>query len=98
MAGLTAPSGQMVGVPGNLPLVNKVDLSTARQSQLAAIDELNEFKKQVASMVKNKFGINMGSSRLYQKPYKVEFDLMAYPPGWRVPDFIKFSGEDNRTT
>jgi hypothetical protein len=88
----------MVGVPGNLPLVNKVDLSTARQSQLAAIDELNEFKKQVASMVKNKFGINMGSSRLYQKPYKVEFDLMAYPPGWRVPDFIKFSGEDNRTT
>jgi hypothetical protein len=23
---------------------------------------------------------------------------MAYPPGWRVPDFIKFSGEDNRTT
>jgi hypothetical protein len=98
MAGLTAPSGQMVGVPGNLPLVNKVDLSTARQSQLAAIDELNEFKKQVASMVKNKFGINMGSSRLYQKPYKVEFDLMAYPPGWRVLDFIKFSGEDNRTT
>jgi hypothetical protein len=23
---------------------------------------------------------------------------MAYPPGWRIPDFIKFSGEDNRTT
>jgi hypothetical protein len=23
---------------------------------------------------------------------------MAYPSGWRVPDFIKFSGEDNRTT
>jgi hypothetical protein len=40
----------------------------------------------------------MGNSRLYQKPYKADFDLMAYPPGWRVPDFIKFSGEDNRTT
>jgi hypothetical protein len=98
MAGLTAPSGQMMGVPGNPPLVNKVDLSAARQSQLAGIDELNKFKEQVASMVKNKFGIDMGSSKLYQKPYKAEFDLMAYRPGWRVPDFIKFSAEDDRTT
>jgi hypothetical protein len=40
----------------------------------------------------------MGNSMLYQKPYKADFDLMAYPPGWCVPDFIKFSGEDNRTT
>jgi hypothetical protein len=23
---------------------------------------------------------------------------MAYPPGWRVPDFINFIGEDNRIT
>jgi hypothetical protein len=52
MAGLTAPSGQMMGVPGNTPLVNRVDLSAARQSQLAAMDELNKFKEQVASMVK----------------------------------------------
>jgi hypothetical protein len=98
MAGLTAPSGQMMGVLGNPPLVNKVDLSAARQSQLAAIDELNKFKEQVASMIKNKFDIDMGNSRLYQKPYKAEFDLMAYPFGWRVPDFIKFGGEDNHTT
>jgi hypothetical protein len=88
----------MMGALGNPPLVNKVDLSATRQSQLAAMNELNKFKEQVASMVKNKFGIDMGNSRLYQKPYKAEFDLMAYPLGWRVPDFIKFSGEDNRTT
>jgi hypothetical protein len=30
-------------------------------------------------MVKNKFGIDMGNSRLYKKPYKADFDLMAYP-------------------
>jgi hypothetical protein len=78
--------------------VSRVDLSATRQSQLAIMDELNKFKEQVASMVKNKFGINMGNSRLYQKPYKADFDLMAYPLGWRIPDFIKFSGEDNRTT
>jgi hypothetical protein len=27
MVGLTAPSGQMMGVPGNPPLVNRVDVS-----------------------------------------------------------------------
>jgi hypothetical protein len=32
MAGQTAPSGQMMGVLGNPPLVNRVDLSAARQS------------------------------------------------------------------
>jgi hypothetical protein len=61
MAGLTTLSGQMMGVPGNTPLVNRVDLSAARQSQLASMDELNKFKEQVASMVKNKFGIDMGN-------------------------------------
>jgi hypothetical protein len=60
MAGLTAPSGKMMGVPGNTPIVNRVDLSATRQSQLAAIDELNKFKEQIASMVKNKLGIDMG--------------------------------------
>jgi hypothetical protein len=79
MAGLTAPSGQMMGVSRNPPLVNKVDLSVTSQSQLAAMDELNKFKEQVASMVKNKFGIDMGNSRLYHKAYKADFDLMAYP-------------------
>jgi hypothetical protein len=43
------------------------------------MDELNKFKEQVASLVKNKFNIDMGNCRLYQKPHKAEFDLMAYP-------------------
>jgi hypothetical protein len=81
LAGLTTPSGEMMGVPGNPPLVNKFDLSATRQSQLASMYELNKFKEQVASMFKNKFGIDMGNSRLHQKPYKAKFDLMAYPPG-----------------
>jgi hypothetical protein len=77
MAGLTASSGQMMGVSGNTPLLNRVDLSAERQSQLAAIDELNKFKEQVSSMVKNKFDIDMDNSRLYQRPYKAEFYLMS---------------------
>jgi hypothetical protein len=61
MVGMTTPSGQMMGVPRNTPLMNRVDLSVARKSQLGAMDELNKFKEQVASMVKNKFGIDMGN-------------------------------------
>ena len=40
----------------------------------------------------------MGRSRSHQKPYPIDFDLVFYPVGWCVPDFIKFNGDDNRTT
>jgi hypothetical protein len=33
-------SGQMMGVSGNPPPVNRVDLSATMQSQLAAMDEI----------------------------------------------------------
>ena len=82
----------------NQPPVNSVNTSATRQSQLAAMSEFAKFKEEVASMMKNKLGIDMGNSRLYQKSYKADCDFVAYPPFWRVPDFIKFSGEDNRTT
>jgi len=26
------------------------------------------------------------------------FDLIPYPTGWHVPNFVKFSGDDNRST
>ena len=31
-------------------------------------------------------------------PYPDHFDHVQYPRGFRVPEFVKFSGEDNRTT
>ena len=49
-------------------------------------------------MFKAKLEVDMGRSRLHQKPYPDDFDLVSYPVGWCVPDFIKFSGDDNRTT
>ena len=68
------------------------------QSQLAATSEFAQFKEEVANMMKNNLCIDMGNSRLYQKPYRADYDLVAFPPGWCMPDFIKFSGDDNRTT
>ena len=46
--------------------------------------------------MKTKLGVGMGTSRLYQKPYPAEFDLVSFPAGWCVPNFLKFSGDDNR--
>jgi len=49
-------------------------------------------------MFKSKLGLDMGRSRLYQRPYVDAFDLIPNPAGWRVPNFVKFSGHDNRST
>ena len=49
-------------------------------------------------MFKSKLGLDMGRSRLYQRTYVDAFNLIPYPAGQRVPDFVKFSGDDNRST
>jgi hypothetical protein len=72
--------------------------TVAMQSQLAARSELAQFNEEIANMMKNKLTIDMGNTRLYQKPYRADFDYVAFPLGWRMPDFVKFSGDDNRTT
>ena len=38
----------------------------------------------------------MGSSRLCQRSYPAEFDLVSFLASWFVPNFMKFSGDDNR--
>jgi hypothetical protein len=39
-----------------------------------------------------------GRAREYQKPYSEYFDSVSCPRGFRVPDFVKFTGDDSRTT
>ena len=46
----------------------------------------------------SQLGINPNKNRLYQRPYPDAFDLVPYPTRWHIPDFIKFSGDDNRST
>jgi uncharacterized protein YigA (DUF484 family) len=41
--------------------------TAAMQSQLAARSELAQFKEDIANMMKNKLGVDMGNTRLYQK-------------------------------
>ena len=49
-------------------------------------------------MIKSKLVVDMGSSRLYQKPYPPEFDFVSYHAIWHVPEFTKFNGDDSRMT
>ena len=60
--------------------------------------DLARMKEDLADMFKEKLGFVEGRSRLYHRPYVDAFDLIPYPAGWRVPDFVKFSGDDNRST
>jgi hypothetical protein len=39
-----------------------------------------------------------GCAKSYRKPYPKFFDSVPYPRGFRVPHFVKFTGEDSRTT
>jgi hypothetical protein len=39
-----------------------------------------------------------GWAKVYQKPYPEYFDSVPYPWGFRVLDFMKFTGDDARTT
>ena len=60
--------------------------------------DFTRFKEDLASVFKSKLEIDMGGSRLYQKPYPPEFDFVSYPAGWHVPEFVKFNGDDSHTT
>jgi hypothetical protein len=79
---------------------DRVPRTEPRESSVNSFDECidvvrEDFKKQMWET----FGVELSNkSCVYQKPYPLHFDLVPYPVGWRTPDFVKFSGEDNRTT
>jgi len=57
--------------------------------------DLARMKEDLADMFKEKHGFVAGRNRLYHRPYVEAFDLIPYPTGLRVPNFVKFSGDDN---
>jgi hypothetical protein len=55
-------------------------------------------REQVARMLREFRLEPKGRVRTYQKPYPEFFDSVSYPRGFRVLDFVKFTGEDSKTT
>jgi hypothetical protein len=72
--------------------------------------EFNKFKQDLANVVVTKLGVDIGNpTNLYQnkmnlenpqphQPNDPEFDRFPQPYGWCMPDLIKFSSDDDRTT
>ena len=58
--------------------------------------DLSRLKEDLVGAMKTKLGEDMGSSRLCQRSYPAEFDLVSFLAGWFVPNFMKFSGDDNK--
>jgi hypothetical protein len=61
--------------------------------------DLNNLTNQLAAILRESFGVEpKGRGRGYQKPYSNNYDQLPYPRCYRVPEFSKFSGEDDKTT
>jgi hypothetical protein len=61
-------------------------------------DMRNNVRDQVTQMLR-KLGFTLkGHAKAYQRPYLEYFDSIPYPQGFQVPDFIKFTRNDSRTT
>lgn len=60
-------------------------------------DTIEKFKRDLDRLFYKKYGIET-KDKVYQKPYPDYFDALPYPPGYWVPDFVKFNGVDNKTT
>jgi hypothetical protein len=59
----------------------------------------NNLTNQLVTILRESFNIELkGRGHVYQKPYPDYYDQLPYPRGYRVPEFAKFSGEDDKST
>ena len=76
-------------------------MSTSTQlNSLSHFDKvLADYKNDLANLLRENFGVDVRrKTRAYQKPYPTSFASVAYPAGFRLSEFVKFSGEDTRGT
>jgi hypothetical protein len=61
-------------------------------------DALANFRDEMAKMLRGNCGVELPRNRIYQKMYPEYFDPIQCPPGYKIPDFVKFNGEGTKTT
>jgi hypothetical protein len=63
------------------------------------MSSLLDNKNDLTKMIEDNLGVDVtGSSRTYQQPYRPPFDMVQFPAGFRISDFVEFNGEDNNST
>jgi hypothetical protein len=56
-------------------------------------------KDEVIKIFRQTFGIDLKDRcRSYQRPYPDEYEYVAYPQGFKIPEFVKFISDDSKTT
>jgi hypothetical protein len=60
---------------------------------------IDRFNSNLAKQMRDDYVIEVRNKNLsYQKPYPSSFDSVPYPLGWCCPEFVKFNGDDSKTT
>jgi hypothetical protein len=58
-----------------------------------------DWASQIADVMRNRFGLKLKKpTYMYRRPYPEAYDQIAMPHQYRVPNFTKFSAQDNITT
>src|SRR6185503_14345553 len=86
--------------PNHIPHVpNSSNTNVQRPNDSYFNQILEKHKKDLDVIFKETFGVELKDKTLVcQKPYPESFDSIPYPQNFKVPEFIKFTGEDSRTT
>ena len=75
------------------------EVSGRNNSSTDMTSAFNRLKEDLNKSLQKNLGVPLRTSRgIYTKPYPPHFDFMRNPLGWKVPDFQKFSGNDNKST
>ena len=87
-------------VPHAQPLLPELQLhnNVASMQQTSSLEPPQNFKDQIANVLRELGLEPKGKARAYQKPYLEYVDSTPYPRGFKIPDFVKFTGEDGRST
>ena len=96
-----SPHNAVQTMSDTAPAVNRLSSGAQTSNAESYKADLIKIKEDLSQFFKSELsqlGLAPSKRRLYQRPYPDTFDLVPYPSGWRIPDFIKFSGDDNRST
>ena len=88
------------GSPGHATSNQQVASTSIQPNSSINLEKLlAECKNDLAKMIKENLGVDVrGKIQSYQKPYPMSFDAVTYPTGFRLPEFVKFNGDDSKST
>ncbi len=69
------------------------------QQQVQGAPQQRQWADMIADVMREQFGLKpKDTGNLYRHPYPVWFERVPLPNRYKVPDFSKFSGQDNVST